>query len=362
MLSTARVLFALAWLAGVLPVAEGLAQAPTRPAASATAETTPDVPPGLPRPPEEPASLFVPPRPQVAPPPLPGPYFEPDPRLDRPPLPPPGWFGDVEVNVLGPYVKNKLVDTVQIGTSAPDTVQLPSARLNWTVSPTFEVGYRLPSAFGAFAVAYRFLASDGSGTTAGPDGPATLASRLDLQVFDLDYISREIALWPCWDMRWFFGGRLVNVYFDSRSQEPVAEAAAGSGVVERRDTDRYVGFGPHWGLEVERHLADWGLTVVGRVDGSLALGRIRQGFFEESTTLGADGVPLGGQMHVRSSQAVPMVRAQLGLSWQPSEWPQAQFFAGYQYEHWFNIGRLSLLGDDGELEAHGLWLEAAYRF
>jgi hypothetical protein len=361
MRSTPRLLLALALLGGALPTASGRAQAPARPAATADTKA-PDPLPGLPQPPEQPYSLFLPPVAQPAPPPLPGPYLELDPLLDRPPLPPPGWYGDVEINVLSPHVKNALVDTVQIGTAAPDIVALPSARLNWTVSPRFEVGYRLPSAFGSFAVAYRFMDSDGTGSLAGPDGPATLTSRLDVQVFDLDYDSRELSLWPCWEMRWFFGARLVNIYFDSRSQEAFAAAAAGTGVFVRRDTDRYVGLGPHWGLELERHLADWGLTAVGRADGSIDLGRIRQGFFEESTTIGPTGQPLAGETHLRSSQAVPMFHAQLGLSWRPPEWPSLHLFAGYQYEHWWNVGLLSLIASRGELEDHGLWLEAGFNF
>src|SRR5262249_55019701 len=109
--------------------------------------TAPDVLPGLPRPPDAPRSLFQ--RPPPVPPyscdPLPGPYFERDPQLDPPALSPPGWFGDVELGIVVPHVKNQLVDVVQIGTSPPDTVALIGADLNWTVAPRFEVGYRLPS-------------------------------------------------------------------------------------------------------------------------------------------------------------------------------------------------------------------------
>jgi hypothetical protein len=360
MRSTARVLLALVLLGGTLPMAEGWSQEPARPAAQATADADPL--PGLPHPTDEPYSLFLPPVVQPAPPPLPGPYFERDPLLDPPPFPPPGWYGDVQLNVLEPHVKNRLVDTVQIGTRISDTVTLPSAELNWTVSPRFEVGYRLPSGFGSFAIAYRFMDSEGASTVAGTDSPASLHSRLDMQVLDLDYVSRELSLWPCWEMRWFFGGRLANIYFDSRSQESFAAAVAGSGVFVRRDTDRYIGFGPHWGLELERHLADWGLTVVGRAEGCIDLGRIRQGFFEESTLPGPTGQPLTGETHIRSSQGVPIFHAQLGLGWQPPEWPKLHFFVGYQYEHWWDVGRLNLIASKGELEDHGLWLEAGYNF
>ena len=44
------------------------------------------------------------------------------------------------------------------------------AQLDWTVSPRFELGYRLPSGFGELDVAFRFLMTQGSGST--PAGSA----------------------------------------------------------------------------------------------------------------------------------------------------------------------------------------------
>ena len=43
-----------------------------------------------------------------------------------------------------------------------DVVSVPMAELNWTVSPRFELGYRLPSGFGEVDVAYRFLLAEGT--------------------------------------------------------------------------------------------------------------------------------------------------------------------------------------------------------
>ncbi len=86
----------------------------------------------------------------------------------------------------------------------------------------------------------------------GFDAPAVLKSRLDLNIVDLDYISRELSLWPKWDMTWRFGGRTGWIYFDSRADEPFAAAAAGSGVFEQRTSDSFVGFGPHGGVVVDR--------------------------------------------------------------------------------------------------------------
>ncbi len=65
-----------------------------------------------------------------------------------------------------------------------DVVIVPMAKLDWTVSPRFELGYRLPSGFGEVDVAYRFLLADGTGSTpagstASPDAAAALSSHLN---------------------------------------------------------------------------------------------------------------------------------------------------------------------------------------
>src|SRR5713226_4270301 len=137
-----RLLMALGVLGGIslAPCAFAQASKPTAsapPTAILGATAEPEVLPGLPRPPDAPRSLLEAPAP--TPPyscaPLPGPYFEPDPRLDLPPLPQPGWFTNAEVAIVRPHIKNRLTDVVQIGNLPPDTVHLPSAELDWTASP-----------------------------------------------------------------------------------------------------------------------------------------------------------------------------------------------------------------------------------
>ena len=48
------------------------------------------------------------------------------------------------------------------------------ATLNWTVSPRFEAGYRLPSGFGEIDVSYRFLLTEGAGTCRPAQRPAPM--------------------------------------------------------------------------------------------------------------------------------------------------------------------------------------------
>ena len=165
----------------------------------------------------------APPMPTFAPAPQPGPYFEVDPLLDRPPLPPPGWFADVDLGAVIPHVKNHLSGQVQLpGAANADTVALPSAGLDWTVFPRVEAGYRLPSGFGAVSLSFRFLDTEGTSTVGGVDGAAVLHSRLSLHEAGLDYSNNETSLWPNWDMKWTVGVRLLYAFFDSRADESPA--------------------------------------------------------------------------------------------------------------------------------------------
>jgi hypothetical protein len=365
-----RVLVVSAVLAALMHASGGYAQAPrpasTPPPAIPGAAAEREILPGLPRPPDAPRSLFE--QPSPTPPyacdPLPGPYFELDPRLDPPWLPQPGWFADVEVEIAAAHVKNRLTDIVQVGTRTPDTVHVPPATLDWTGAPRFEVGYRLPSGFGEFAVAYRFLTSEGTGTVFGPDALAAVKSRLDINIVDLDYTSREFFTfqWPYCAMRWRFGVRWADAFFDARAVQPFAAAAAGTGIFETYASNNFWGVGPHAGLELARRWDSSGLALVGRVDGATLLGRLRQNFSETSTTVGANGPFLAGSTRQSVSQDVPIITAFLGLRWQPPRYPSVGISAGYEYEYWWNVGRNSSTSSRGELSDQGILLRAEFNF
>jgi hypothetical protein len=356
-----RLLLVLAALEAIQPIPSALAQA-EKPGAAAEL----DVLPGLPRPPDAPSSLLQPPpltKPYTCEP-LAGPYFERDPRLDPPSLPPPGWFADIEIGIVGTHVKNRLTDTVVVGDRAPDTVHVPGADLGWTVAPRVELGYRLPSGFGEFAFAYRFFATDGAGIVAGPDAPAAVKSRLSVNIVDVDYASREFftAQCPYCRMKWHCGIRYADVFFDSRSVEPFAAAAAGSGVFETSASNNFWGVGPHAGLELSCPYEQAGFALVASVDGATLLGRIRQNFSEVSTSLGPTGQLLTGATRESVSQSVPVINAFVGVRWQPLQYPLLHVDAGYMYEYWWNIGRDSGTSSRGELSDQGVLLRAEINF
>ena len=319
--------------------------------------------PGLPHPPDQPALLLMPAspaQPYSGADPMPARYFEVDPLLDPPGLQP-GWFAGVDATLGVPRVLNKLTNAVGLtpATSMPAIpIAIPSAPLDFTVMPAVEAGYRLPSGFGEFALNYRCLDSSGTTTIAGLDGEANLHSRLDVNIFGLDYASREFSLGYGWGMKWRVGVQLTYIYFDSLASQSATAAAAGSGILSEHETNSYVGGGPHAGLELSRDLGCDGLALLGRVNLYDNIGRIRQGFFADTVALGVVGAPLTGDGSLSSSQAVPEAQGQLGIAWQPPEWGRVRVFAGYDVDYWWNVGRFSLTTSRAQMYYQGVMLQA----
>jgi hypothetical protein len=392
MARTARLILVLALLAASLAAPQAQAQTAEGPAvadAAPAAAPAPQEPqlPAWPRPPDQPASLLVPAPPLGPPPPdLERPYFQPDPLLDPPFLGPLGWFADGDVGILLPHLVNQQTLPVTLNPGAPVVANIPgippgvtvsapmappgpetftvgvnAAPLRWTVSPRLEIGYRLPTGFGGFALSYRNLTAQGSQGVIGADGPGTLTSRLNANVADLDWVSNEWVPWQGWEMRVRVGLRYLNVYYDSQASEPFAEAAAGSTVFDQRTTNSTWVLGPHAGVDVRRRLGTSGLALTGFVNMSEGWGRVRQNYFV-STTLGPDGVPQTGAASISSSDAVPVLTVRGGLTWQPSASANIHLFAGYQLDYWWNIGRMGSFTEFGYFFDSGILLRGEWKF
>jgi hypothetical protein len=378
--STSSLIVLAALIASYPAPAQG--QTPDRPVTDLAGSTEPNPLSGLPRPPDQPASLLQPaPTGQAyACPQLERPYFERDPRLDPADLPHPGWLFDVQLGIMGSSVVEHLGQTDppgQVTVAVPgtahtsDVVIVPMAALNWTVSPRFEVGYRLPSGFGEVDVAYRFLMAEGTGSTANPiaapDATAALQSHLDMNVGDLDYASRETSLGEMWGMKWRIGLRYADVLFDSQADESLDAARAASGIFERSISNNFWGIGPHATLELNTRRNPCGLRWVGRLDTALLFGEVEQQFAELSTSRGPGGLPLSGETHLVNGQQVPMLGGFLGLDWRPACRPNLDILLGYTAEYWWNVGRLSdpdiYNGQSaGEVGTHGVVLRLEYNY
>jgi hypothetical protein len=357
---------------------------------------TEELPPPQKVPEDRPAPFVLPPPPtidynNVGDSPLNSPF------LDRPDAAPPGWLFNVESSVLFPHFQNEQliggqVTPLQLGSSPPgpgvapsssvglppgaglpitgDLVKLPHLSLNPTVSPRFEVGYRMPQGLGEFRLSYRFLDASGSQTAlfAPPAtdnlGLAAQTGRLALNIVDLDWGTREFALIPNWQLRTAVGVRYATAFFDSQANfltpMTVTGSPYGTGPFTRLSQSEMLDnwyLGVHAIGEVDRKLPVMGLSLFGRVEGAGLWGTARQTFRE--TFVQAPGFT---EQRVVNQTAMPWLNGQVGLSYEVPRWNYSRFMLGYQFEYWWFLGR----GDNdlsfGALSIQGLFLRAEFNF
>jgi len=339
---------AFALIAFVIPAARGWAQEPT-PFTSALDSSSPNLPrpitagfweaqadplPGLPKPTDQPASLMAPAQPVYACTTPECPYFDCDPRLDPYCLPQPGCVADFEVGVVSTTLLNspEAIVTTQNGTKAK--VQVPNGTMDWTASPRLEFGYRLGEGFGEFVDAYRFLGAEGTGTTQGFDTQATFTNRILINTLDLDYASNELSICSWW-MKWHLGVRIADVFRDSHTDEPLAAAQAGSGIVETTFRNNFFGAGLHGMLDLERRIYDGGFFALMRFEGATMLGRNIQTFTTVGTTPATSGI-----LQQSNMVEVPVLDFAAGVGWRPPQNQCFRAFVGYQLEYWWNVDRI----------------------
>jgi hypothetical protein len=336
-----------------LPVPSVPAPAASDPGAPAVpAVPPPGYAPGMPGalPPPPPGGLIAPP---------PGGYFQDrngpllrgDPLLDRPLAPPPGWFTNLEFDLIGPHISNQMASFVSVD-GITDIVALPTAHLEWVGSPSIEVGYRMAGGLGEFVFAYRSIVSRGRALAVDFEGPGNdgfLTSRLNMNIFDLFYGTREYSLAPLWDLNWKVGARIAAIYFDSQ---------AFGNFLTQRESNNFVGAGPIAGVEVARRFeACPGVAAFARLDGALVIGGVHQAFEETVDFTPIGGSLIGGAADNSSTQVVPVLALRLGLSYTPpwqGHW--ARFALGYEFQEYWNLGHAA--GSRADLQTNGVFFRA----
>jgi hypothetical protein len=318
----------------------------------AAARAQGEAPPLLPAPTAErpPAYVLPPPNPNPVPP-----FAGLEPLLDPPEWPLPGPFFNVDATVLALHLRNQLMNSVPIAPGQTDLVSFPGSRLDAAVSPHLELGCRIPDGWGEVYVGYRFLVSRGADHVPGPRGEDDISTRLDFNVFDLAYRSREWALGPGWDMRWTAGLRAATFYFDARRS--LGPPGTSVDLLSQDETNHFYGYGIFGALEVGRELGVPGLALLGRLEGTSYYARIKQ---TASETFAGDVVPQQSAVRNDGAVSVPVLAEQVGLSYTPPGWPHGRLLAGYQYETWFQVGRV--LSSRGQLDGQGLFLRAEFNY
>jgi hypothetical protein len=314
-----------------------------------TAATAQDPPATLP-------PVIAPPAVTPPPPPPPPPVVPPPP--DEPPLfctmptgPKPGVYVGLDLTLAAPHVANGLHANVFTPPVFLDEVRLPGADLDGTLSPKLTLGYRFANGCGGVAFTYRNMATDGHEVVDGLDplGESSLFSRLDINEVGVHYTTSEFPLGALWGLRWEVGARLASIYFDSQS----------SGLLlGQRTSNHFVGAGPQVALDATRELPGTGFALFGRADFADMLGRIQQRFAER---VGDPAAPVGvGTAGQDGNQAVPYFGLQLGASWLSHPSGRYRITAGYQFDQWWNVGKV---GDSrGDVQSHGLFLRSELNF
>jgi hypothetical protein len=298
------------------------------------------------------------------PPDLERPYFQRDPVLDPPSWPKTGWFSDVQIGIIHPHVfGSQIKATAVTSLGRPVNIATGVARLNWTVAPRVELGYRLPSGFGEFSVSDRGFYTDGTGPFSGPAGSFTRTSHLGVNYTDMDYGSREYTPWANWGMKWRAGVRVAYSWIDTTVSQPFNVAAAGNGVFADRMVNYTAGAGPHFGVELDHRYAESGFTFVSKIDIADTFSRIRQRFSTATTALTPDGRPARGEFLDRFWNDIPILNFQVGLGWQPPGYPNIHLYAGYVYEYWWQVATNSnTQSTHGAFDNQGVVLQAGVDF
>jgi hypothetical protein len=287
-----------------------------------------------------------------------------DPLLDRPRAPLPGWFVNAESSVVGVHLTNQLTNTLTLSATRTDTVRFPGNPLNWTVTPRFEFGYRLPDGWGALQIGYRFLTTEGSDLFAVTQGAPTDAAqkgRLDINIIDLDYVSREYSLGPNWEMRWAVGVRAFFLYFDSQLSFLNASPNPGD-VLTQLETNHVYLYGFHGVLDLSRKTPVPGLAIFGRLDGSGMVGRIGQTYSESLAPTPDGSRPAFAQTRLNRTDGVPTLAAEVGLTYTVPAWNNSRFLLGYQYETFWEMGRIAETGSRAQVNIQGVFLRAEFNF
>jgi hypothetical protein len=264
----------------------------------------------------------------------------------------PDCFVNADIALVFPHLGSLLTGPVILENGTVTTVALRNARLDATVSPRFQLGaLRFGPGYGEVAVGYHFLATEGTAQIPAFDasGAATVRSRLNLQTFDLDYLRNDCPLW--WDaaLSWYVGARLQIVFFDTQAQ---------SAATYQQARNYFFGAGFHGGFTVTRPVSE-GWQLFGRFDAGLLGGYNTVQNFVVRTTDPQNGT-LAGEGNQEQSQFAPSLTAQAGLSWTPAGMPRLCVWGGYQFEQWYNLGRVK--DSRGDLSTHGLFLSGEWNF
>src|SRR5262249_5004080 len=251
-------------------------------------------------------------------------------------------FANAEIALVFAHLSSRLTALVPLASDRPAALlSLQNAHLDPTASLFLQLGgFRFGPGYPELAVSYRLRAADGTDVV---PFEARFRSRLNFQVFGLDYLRNDCPLpydlWLSWDV----GPRLQVVFFDTQARSDFAFAQA---------RNYFFGAGPHARIGPTRLLSR-GSGVLGHADSAVIVGyNTAQNFTLTRTDL--FNQTLSGSASQQQTQLSPSVAVQAGLTWAPDWLPAAQLRSGYQFEQYYDLGHVA--SSRGNLNTRGLFL------
>jgi hypothetical protein len=127
--------------------------------------------------------------------------------------------------------------------------------------------------------------------------------------------------------------------------------------VGQQSSNYFIGAGPQLALDITREIPNSGLALFSRIDAADYLGQIDQKFSERFGDIDA---PLAfGYSERCGSQAVPYLGVQAGLSWL-SHLGKYRVTAGYEFNQWWNVGKLN--DSRGWVQGQGGFLRTEFNY
>jgi major outer membrane protein len=292
-----------------------------------------------------------------------------------------GWNLLLELDYVKPFIHNGLNSGNLLAGQLPEAVSVPAAQPGWSVMPRIDLSYRFESGLGEFHTIFRSLNAVGRSVDPNFDaaGAGTLASHLSLNVLDFDYAFTEFnpgrigwldpsklifGRWglnmrpeqdpnPTFRMKWAYGVRVANVFFDSRG--------TGNQILSERVSNNFTGAGPRASVDFLKLFAGRpSLGAYTRFEFSGVWGQINQSFTRTELLPVVGAVTGAGRVH-NVDTGVPVFEMESGLSFMPQlgcNW--LRFTGGYRFEQWWYIGQTST--SNAGLTLQGVFLRGEWGY
>lgn len=287
-----------------------------------------------------------------------GPEFKDDEKSKQPPatgIDRDGFYFNQELYILKPnFIGTLQIQPAQspwnggiLAQPAPfTTLVFPTAPLEWVVSPTFDLGYRLPGKQGEFALTYQFLVSQGSSTGSYYGISSQVNSRITQNEVDLLYRSALTPFGPRLDFRYEIGAKMGFLFYDALAANALGQGHA---------TNYFFGGGPRFRADAEFALTQnrrW--KFVNGLEITALMGQIQQSF---SNSVGNYQFAVSAP---KSTTTLPVLKWQTGFQWTPSFSEGFSLMAGFELDEYWQLGNQAQ--SSGRLQNLGVILQGRLDF